>query len=281
MRSITLGVLTALTFLPAFGQSSSSSLLENNPPENNPFEEKLAPRQFGPIRGKTDNGNGSATSTNWSGYSVINSTYTAVTGSWVVPSVKCSGVGSQYASFWVGLDGYNSDTVEQTGTDSDCDFLSPTYYVWYEFYPQPSYNVTSVPLKPGDIVFAYVLYDRSSDEFIVGVTNETTGKSYKKSGKVAGADRSSAEWITEAPCCTILGQILPLTDFGTVKFGSDYSGLLSTNWASGATTTAPIGFFPAIDTVEIDKVATLSSPQAATCSALSADGTSFTCTWVP
>jgi len=28
-----------------------------------------------------------------------------------------------------------SDSVEQTGTDSDCDGGSPGYYGWYEMYP--------------------------------------------------------------------------------------------------------------------------------------------------
>jgi hypothetical protein len=35
---------------------------------------------------------------------------------------------------------------------------------------------------------------------------------------VAGAARSSAEVITEAPCCTASGGVLPLTNFGTVGF---------------------------------------------------------------
>src|ERR1700733_3657591 len=64
------------------------------------------------------------TSTNWSGYATetnLNSpqsgAFTAVSGSWTVPSVI--GSGNAYSSIWVGLDGYSSSTVEQIGTDSD------------------------------------------------------------------------------------------------------------------------------------------------------------------
>ena len=58
---------------------------------------------------------------NWSGYSIdaANHTVTDVKGSWVVPTVTVSGNGTSYASTWVGIDGDNSNTVEQIGTDSD------------------------------------------------------------------------------------------------------------------------------------------------------------------
>src|SRR4051794_32080572 len=59
-----------------------------------------------------------STSSNWSGYAVTGGTYTSVSASWTEPSVSCSG--TAYSSFWVGLDGDTSSTVEQTGTDADC-----------------------------------------------------------------------------------------------------------------------------------------------------------------
>src|ERR1700721_1083408 len=60
------------------------------------------------------------TSTNWSGYAAASGT--------------CSG-SAKYSSFWVGLDGYNSSTVEQTGSEVDCSGSTPEYYSWYEMYP--------------------------------------------------------------------------------------------------------------------------------------------------
>jgi hypothetical protein len=89
-----------------------------------------------------EHGDGTATSTNWSGY--------AVTGILLHLGrrfLDCAHshlhFGDQYAAFWVGLDGYSSSTVEQTGTDSDCVGKNPSYYAWYEFYPNPSFEIAA------------------------------------------------------------------------------------------------------------------------------------------
>lgn len=122
MLSTRLVIVGALAFLPAYGQVSSVSLSQNT-------TKKTAPRRFGPIRDRFERGDGTASSTNWSGYAVLGSSFTSAQGSWIVPTANCSGVrGEQYAAFWVGLDGYNSDTVEQTGTLSDCQGKTPSYY---------------------------------------------------------------------------------------------------------------------------------------------------------
>jgi len=83
----------------------------------------------------------------------------------------------------------------------------------------------------------------SGEEFTVTITNETTGKSYSKSSRVSGAERSSAEWIAEAPCCTNAGGILPLSDFGTVSFGEDYTNVSGTNNATDTSTSGAISAF--------------------------------------
>ena len=73
-------------------------------------------------------------STNWSGYSSTGGPFTSVSASWVQPTGQC-GAGASYSSFWVGLDGDGTDTVEQTGSDVDCAGGVPDYYTWYEMYP--------------------------------------------------------------------------------------------------------------------------------------------------
>jgi len=260
-----IGILGSLALLPAFAQGS-------------------AHRQHGLIRDFHDHGDGTSTSTNWSGYAVTGTSFTSAIGSWTVPTANCSGVSEdEYASFWVGIDGYSSSTVEQTGTDSDCVGTGPVYYAWYEFYPHPSINIGSVPVSPGNQMSASVTYNGS--EFTITITNETTGKSYTKSSTVSGAKRSSAEWIAEAPCCTSGGGILPLADFGTVLFGPDYTGVSGTNEATDSSNSGSIGTFPSADIEEIDKVGSSSSPQTSTCGSLTSYGTilgtSFSCTWAP
>ena len=89
-----------------------------------------------------------AESTNWSGYAGTTGRYTSVSASWVQPAGTCSS-GDQYAAFWVGLDGYSSSTVEQTGSEVDCVGRTAEYYAWYEMYPGPSENYSNT-VKAGD-----------------------------------------------------------------------------------------------------------------------------------
>jgi hypothetical protein len=273
MLSRRMGILGALAILPVFAQVSDVSLSQDT-------TEKIAPRQHGLIRDFHDHGDGTSTSTNWSGYAVTGKAFTAAEGSWTVPTATCSGVsGDQYAAFWVGIDGYSSTTVEQTGTDSDCVGTRPNYYAWYEFYPHPSIEITSLGIAPGNVISASVTY--SGSEFTIKITNVTTGKSFTKSSTVSGAKRTSAEWIAEAPCCTGSGGILPLSDFGTILFGEDTSGVSGTNNAKDSTHSGDIGSFPAASINEINKTSSSTSPQTSTCTSLSSDGTSFSCTWAP
>jgi Peptidase A4 family len=269
MHHNSLVILGALAVFPAFAQVSNVSLLEN------PVKKINAPRH-GPILGKLDHGNGTAEDTNWSGYAVLGSNFQSVKGSWTVPTSTCTGL-VKAAAFWVGLDGYDSNTVEQTGTASECVLGIPIYYAWYEFYPA-NIVIVPIPVRPGDSIVASVVYDDTSSQFSVTVKNITRDKVYSKSAAVPGALRSSAEWIAEAPG-TILGTILPLTDFGTISFGQDATGTRETNYATDESNSGPIGSFLPVNTIQITKVSSFFSPQTSTCSALSSDETSFTCTW--
>jgi hypothetical protein len=258
-----LEILGAIAILPAFAQVSSAPVTT----------EKISHRRHAPIRDRVDHGDGTSTSTNWSGYAVLGSSFTSAKGSWTVPAATCSS-GDQYAAFWVGIDGYSSKTVEQTGTDSDCDGKNPSYYAWYEFYPNPSFNISSLTIKPGDHISASVTY--SGSEFTITIADETTGKSYSKSATVSGAKRSSAEWIAEAPCCTARGGILPLADFGTVLFGEDSTGVGGTNAATDSTTSGNIGLSSSIEQINM---ARKNGTVEDTTTGLSGDGTSFSVTW--
>ncbi len=122
-------------------------------------------------------------STNWSGYAATgaNGAFSSVSASWVEPTGHCSS-GHQYSSFWVGLDGFSSGTVEQTGSEVDCSGSTPVYYSWYEMYPAFPVNFSNT-VRP-----------------------------------LSGAARSSAEVIAEAPSSS--GGVLPLANFGTVNFSA-------------------------------------------------------------
>jgi len=165
---------------------------------------------------------GEAESTNWSGYAGTTGTYTSVSASWTQPTGTCTS-GDQYAAFWVGLDGYSSSTVEQTGSEVDCVGRTAEYYAWYEAYPKASVDYNNT-VKAGDQFTATVTYT-SGTSFTLYIDDITEGWSHSTVVSVSGAKRTSAEVIAEAPCCTFLGGILPLTNFGTVSFtGSTANG---------------------------------------------------------
>jgi hypothetical protein len=156
-----------------------------------------------------------ASSTNWSGYAAASGTYTSVSANWTEPTGTCSG-SAKYSSFWVGLDGYNSSSVEQTGSEVDCSGRTAEYYSWYEMYPAYPVNFSN-PVSPGDQFYGSVTYNGGSSYTLV-LKDLTKGWSHTVNATLAGAANSSAEVIAEAPCCTASGGILPLAHFSPVTF---------------------------------------------------------------
>jgi hypothetical protein len=167
---------------------------------------------------------GAVQSANWSGYAVHSGKYRNVSATWIEPAVKCPfPVAKQYAAFWVGLDGYNSQSVEQTGTDSDCSGHTPHYYGWFEMYPAaPVFFKTLV--KPGNQMSASVTFS-GSDTYTLVLKNLSRGWIHTIIKHETGLARTSAEFITEAPSSNT--GVLPLADFGTITFNSvKVSGIL-------------------------------------------------------
>lgn len=99
-----------------------------------------------------------STSLTWSGYAAFNSTFTDVKGSWTQPAATCNGK-STHSSFWLGLDGYDSSTVEQIGTEADCSKGKPVYYAWWELFPGASRPINFFTVTPGVTYTAEVQTD--------------------------------------------------------------------------------------------------------------------------
>jgi hypothetical protein len=166
-----------------------------------------------------------STSTNWAGYAATGSTYTNVSTTFTQPKVTCSS-GDQYSSFWVGLDGYSSDSVEQTGTEADCDGKTAEYSAWIEMYPADPVTYSNT-VKPGDVITETV--SESSNTYTLTLVDSTEGWTKTTTKKESGLARSSAEVIAEAPYSD---EVLPLADFGTVNFSNstvDGASLSSTD----------------------------------------------------
>lgn len=251
---------------------------------------------------------------NWSGYALTGATgsVTDVKSSWVIPSVAgtCGRIPQGYAAFWTGIDGWESATVEQIGTDSDCVNLegtrtgTPTYYAWYEFYPADAYLIgrysasgacESDCLSPGDRISAEVRLTPNGPGrigpggvvphpvgplFTVTITDETQRWSFTTSAMVPGAKLSSAEWVVEAPYgCKSSGRFCALADFGTADYGNYLTSVAQTAYATVGGVTQPIGSFGS----RIQEAVMVSYPAGTATMAepapLEGSGTSFTDVW--
>ena len=153
-----------------------------------------------------------STSSNWSGYAATGGGFTSVTSTWTQPAASCSSA-TTYSSFWVGLDGDGSSTVEQAGTSADCSGGSPSYYAWYEMYPKYPVNL-SLAVRPGDSITGTVSVS-GNGRYTLTIRNNSTGDSFSTTQKGHGSNYS-AEAIAEAPSSR--SGVLPLTNFGTVGF---------------------------------------------------------------
>ena len=237
-----------------------------------------------------------STSGNWSGYAVpldtsgVSDTFSDVQGTWTVPTVTGKKRSTTYSSTWVGLDGYDTGTVEQIGTEQDWTGGGQQNYVWFEMYPSGAYEIEGFPVDPGDSISAQVQYvgqnnvlegrgksnmregrGKSVEESVFQLTIKNTTKNVSFSvptsyTTVTSAARASAEWVAEAPSSW---EILPLADFGTVSF----SGCNATSTGSSGKPEA-ISFWPSDPLTMID----LGGGQA-TPSSLLDKGTAFSVSW--
>jgi hypothetical protein len=153
-------------------------------------------------------------STNWSGYADTGSSFSSVSASWTEPGATCSSRQESLAAFWVGIDGYSSDSVEQDGSMIECYDRTAYQYTWWEMYPTNDVQIVGSTAAAGDAITATVT--RSSTSYKLTVTDAThTADSFTKTETCSASScvDSSAEWIAEAP--TGSSGVEPLADFGT------------------------------------------------------------------
>jgi hypothetical protein len=185
------------------------------------------------------------TSQNWAGYASAGNpgTFTSVSASWTQPAVTCTATNT-FASFWAGLDGDGTQSVEQTGTEADCDHGTATYQGWFEMFPNAPVFYAN-PVKPGDALNASVVAN-GNGSFTLTLTDATENWSQATKQTANVAQLGSAEVVAEAPSS---GTVLPLSNFGTVNFtnvtanaaaiGNENPGALTMVSAAGATEATP------------------------------------------
>ncbi|KAN0091254.1 Concanavalin A-like lectin/glucanase domain containing protein [Tylopilus felleus] len=149
-------------------------------------------------------------SSNWAGavWDEGDGTFTAVTGTFTVPTPSGNGA----ASAWVGIDGDTcGNAILQTGVDFTIANGEVSYDAWYEWYPDYAYDFSGITISAGDVIKATVT-----------ATSTTSGTA------------ENAEWIVED--FEENGNLVPLADFGTVTFtDATASGSDGTYEPAGAT----------------------------------------------
>ncbi len=181
----------------------------------------------------------SSNSLDWAGYAVTGPTITSVSGSWTQPAAICPGTKAQQSAFWVGIDGFTSDstTVEQIGTDADCTKGThrnpggPVYYAWFEMYPLPLVvlDPATYPVTPGNVLSASVT--ASGSNYVLAITNVGHWSFSTTQVAPGGTLNTSAELVTEAPLLCKDGKCKPiaLADFSSVAFtGATVNGVALT-----------------------------------------------------
>jgi hypothetical protein len=162
----------------------------------------------------------SVTSLSWAGYVITDCVVNdeldiyAVSASWVVPQVNVSGPAG-HSSVWIGIGGQADKSLIQVGTEHDLAGGNAIYSVWYELLPEYAVTVPDIIVSPFDVISASIkLIDYSRDEWLLQISDLTTGQSFRESF-IYNSTRSSGEWVVERP--TINNQMSNLVDFGTVN----------------------------------------------------------------
>ncbi len=209
----------------------------------------------------------------WSGYIATGESYSAVNGSWTVPTVNCPSAESTLSFEWIGIDGWPSNTVEQDGTAADCFSGAPMYYAWYEMYGDAGLNngysiplpPESYPVAPGDSMSASVRL--SGSQWLFTLADATSGWTFSTAvpSPTPPPAQASAEWIVEDPdgCSP---QCQALSSFGSVGFTGAS--------AVGDGQTGPISSFPYTAVQIVQNSAVLAAP-----GPLDAAGNAFSDSW--
>jgi hypothetical protein len=240
---------TASASAIAPSRDASSARAETAASRQALLHEGTAGREWGP-----SNASAQFTSRNWDGYITYVSSdgtdFNVVKASWTQPTVQCE-QSNAWTVFWVGLDGWWDNTVEQGGSSAQCVKGIPQYTVWWEMFPTNS--IQSVfTIKPGDKISATVTYKPTTSVFVITVSDVTSGHSFTQNQHCASTitcERSSADVIAEDVGHFGGGTFFPLADYKTMSFTgaaitdtAGHSGSFSNSaWLNAAVTESSAG----------------------------------------
>jgi len=137
----------------------------------------------------------------WAGYVTDGGPVKSVTATWVEPTVRSKAIGWSDVAFWVGLQGRDTDTVEQIGVLGECmDGGEADYRPWYETYPKPIVPIDEdrLLIGPGDRITATVTA-LGHDRYRMVLVDATTHRSFAITRTATGVGDADAAILIEAP----------------------------------------------------------------------------------
>jgi hypothetical protein len=160
-------------------------------------------------------------SSNWSGYVELNGPFTAVTGTFSVPSLYAGTPSNDLMAEWVGIDGGNGDSsLIQAGINESPDPSNPNDFIiqpWWEILPASETYIPSVQVRVGDQVTVSIR-QLSTSEWSITLTDATNGETFTTEQSFTGS-AATAEWIVEA--LTFGGQVATLAPYApAVQFSN-------------------------------------------------------------
>jgi len=201
-------------------------------------------------------------SSNWSGYVATGGPFTAVAGTFNVPSLTAAPTRTATAE-WVGIDGSSASdpSLIQAGVQETYDPSTNVvrWFAWWEILPEAETPIP-LPVAAGNVV-TVAISQLSAGVWRITVTNDTTGQTFSTTQSYSGTGES-AEWIVEAPISAITGRIEAL---GPYTPNVTFSNLSTTGTQTlvtdeimvqnGVAVSTPSAFTPAGFTVAYGAVA--------------------------
>ena len=187
------------------------------------------------------------TSSDWAGYVDVaarGNLVTEVSAAWYIPLTTCgepNALGPAYDIQWVGIDGYGNGNLSRVGTAGYCTShgATPTYYLWWEFYPYANAQLVYTA-TPGDPIQATVLYNPSwclgnaCGIYTLDLVDLSSGNSINVVGggwvcsgtNCEGGPAHTAECISEQPSGYQLAKFSPVVfDDCTATIGTGFHGI--------------------------------------------------------
>jgi hypothetical protein len=214
----------------------------------------------------------SVVSLSWAGYVAASSfanpqpQVIGINASWTIPSINFSST-DVYSSVWIGIGGQFDKTLIQLGTEHDYDSTADQarYIAWYELLPAYAVNIP-LNISEGDTITASItMINTDTNEWNLQLVDRTSSEAFNQNF-VYNATRLSGEWIVERP--TLNNQITSLSSFGTITVTDAYVNINNAVY--------PLGHAPFAQV----RMTNRQNSQLTSVSGISADGTSFTVSYL-